>query len=217
MLFRHWQVCLTDYKGFVLSLVSEGFSKGFDGEGAGRYARLRLLVLSRLERRRLRGDHTTPDRFLRKGRGDGGANLFSSVLSARAWGNGSKPCSFGRFRLDIRKCLFTNRVVTHWKRLPGEVVDSLCLSVFKGQSHSPLITSFIFSQSKVSGSWTGWILKIPSNWNILFLSILICYFLFYSKVSSKHIYKMPVPSGFSVVYRHVIPTEISWNSTEVLL
>ncbi|KAK4818454.1 hypothetical protein QYF61_013660 [Mycteria americana] len=79
-------------------------------EGMSHEEWLRTLGLSSLEKRRLRGDLIALYSFLRRGSGEGGADLFSLVSSDRTHGNGSK-LQQGRFRLCIRRHFFTQEGV----------------------------------------------------------------------------------------------------------
>ena len=56
--------------------------------------------------------------------------LFRRVDSNSTRGDGLKLRK-GKFRLDTRRKFFTQRVVTHWNRLPKEVVGAPSLKAFK--------------------------------------------------------------------------------------
>lgn len=102
---------------------------------------------------------------LRDFRGHLGLNIITGLFfmgsSETTCGNNWKLRQ-GRFRLDLRKYLFTGRVVKLCKNLPrtGDASTSQCLRGI-----------WTFCQS---WSWTRWLLLVPSDRTILFC-VMLCY------------------------------------------
>ena len=71
----------------------------------------------------IRGDLIAAFQYLKGADRKARDNLFIKACCDRTRNNGFKLRE-GSFRLDVKKKLFTVRVVKHWNRLPREAVEA---------------------------------------------------------------------------------------------
>ena len=102
----------------------------------GRGCWWRKLGLFGLEKRKLREDVISL-RSLKGGYSKVEVSLFTQVTVV-GWEGMAWSCAKGVSSWILEKNVFSQRVVVHWYRLRGEVVESLSLEVFENHGDSAL-------------------------------------------------------------------------------
>ncbi|RMC07026.1 hypothetical protein DUI87_16479 [Hirundo rustica rustica] len=94
------------------------------------YEELKELGLFSLEKKRLRGDLITLYNFLK-----GGCNSWELISFSRQQlterEGAVSGCIKGNIGWTLGKSFFTERAIKYWYSLPGEVVESPSLDVFR--------------------------------------------------------------------------------------
>jgi len=117
----------------LLEKVQRRATRMIDGYKTKPYEeRLLLLGLTTLETRRLRGDLIETFKIVKGFSKVDSVNFFSFHDSVKTRGHSLKLHK-GRFRLDVGKFSFGNRVVEEWNALPQEAVDSTSVNGFKNR------------------------------------------------------------------------------------
>ena len=115
-----------------------------------------------MEKRKLQGDLIVAFQYLKGAYKQEGEWLFTWVDSDRTRGNAFKLRQ-GKFRLDVRRKFFTQRVVKHWNRLPKKVVDASSIEAFKARLDVAL------------GSLVCWLVTLHTagGWNWMSIVVLL--------------------------------------------
>src|SRR2546426_11743703 len=99
-------------------------------KGKGYEERLGIMNLTSLETRRLRADLLEVFKIMKGFEGVKEDTFFTRKVDK---GRGHEFSLFKkRFRLDVAKFNFGNRVINDWNRLPDSVVKAENLNTFKG-------------------------------------------------------------------------------------
>ena len=93
--------------------------------------RLRLLKITTLETRRLRGDLIETFKIMKGYEGIDASNFFE-LSNTVTRGHNLKICK-GRFNRDIGRYSFRNRVVDEWNSLPQDIIDAPSINAFKNR------------------------------------------------------------------------------------
>ena len=114
-----------------------------------------VFGLLSLEKKRLHRDLTVAFQYLKEAYKKDGNRLLLRACCNRTRGDGFKRKE-GRFRLDLRKKLFTLRVMRPWPRLPREVGDAPSLEPFQAGLDEALSTLIWVEMSLPMAGWLDW-------------------------------------------------------------
>ena len=115
--------------------------------------RLNELGLYSLEFRRMRGDLIETYKMMNGMDRIEVERLFPLKKDSRTRGHSLK-IKGGRFRTELRRNFFTQRVVNLWNSLPVEVVEAASLNIFKKRVDGFLIREGIKGYGERAGRWS---------------------------------------------------------------